>query len=51
MRGIYVWLKDSGSNQNIIVAEKIDKRIMQKILEIKEEILQAFIEKLGEAGI
>ena len=51
MQGIYVWLKDSGSNQNIIVAEKIDKRIMQKILEIKEEILQAFIEKLGEAGI
>ena len=51
MLGIYVWLKDSGSNQNIIVAEKIDKRIMQKILEIKEEILQAFIEKLGEAGI
>ena len=51
MQGIYVWLKDSGSNQNIIVAEKIDKRITQKILEIKEEILQAFIEKLGEAGI
>ena len=51
MLGIYVWLKDSGSNQNIIIAEKIDKRIMQKILEIKEEILQAFIEKLGEAGI
>ena len=50
MQGIYVWLKDSGSNQNIIVAEKIDKRVMQKSLEI-EETLQALIEKLEEEGI
>ena len=51
MQGIYVWLKDSRSNQNIIVAEKIDKRVMQKSLEIKEETLQALIEKLEEEGI
>ena len=51
MQGIYVWLQDSGSNQNIIVAEKIDKRVMQKSLEIKEETLQALIEKLEEEGI